>query len=598
MKNEKLILSVEDYVVIVAMLFVSTGIGLYFHLTSKKKTNEEYLLAGKDMSVLPVALSLMATLTSTSSVMGIPAEMYLYGTNLAFLNLGFAIGPIIAAYIFLPIFFVNDVSTAYEYLEKRFGTTARRLISAMFAFQSLLFTGAALYAPALALSAVTNLSMKMSVIVIGFVCTSYCTLGGMKAVLWADVFQTILMFAALFAIIIKGFMLLGSIGRIFEIANEGGRLVIPRFTLDPEAPYSMFSVFAQGMIITMSSYAGSQTQVQRLRTLKNLNKSKLAAFLSIPLLVSFNLLCCLCGLIIYAYFRFCDPLTSPDSPIASADQLLPYFITTTLSDFPGLPGLCICGIFSASLSTASSSINSLASVTSEDFLKPIFPSHNVTVFHNKIISLVFGVLCVGMSFLVASLGHLVKISIIILGLVNGPNLAVFFLAACTTRANEKGVILGILVSLVLSAYLSFSPKTKPYPFLPLSNECPSEAAESTSSTFSTLSYSSTSFYFNTTFSSTSRPETEDDSFHVSYMWISTLAFITCFIVAYFGSVIISCLGGKSSEVPDIYLSPIRTKFFKTQTNTEGQKYKYRAVKAEIKEKSVETGFSLTVSSPN
>ncbi|GFY57496.1 putative sodium-dependent multivitamin transporter [Trichonephila inaurata madagascariensis] len=250
----------------------------------------------------------------------------------------------------------------------------------------LLFTAATLYAPALALSTVTNLSMKMSVIVIGVVCTFYCTLGGMKAVLWADVFQAILMFAALFAIIIKGFLLLGGIGNIFKIANEGGRLIIPRFSLDPEVQYSMFNVFAQGMTITMSLYAGSQVQVQRLRTLKNLNKSKLAAFLSIPMLVSYHLLCCLCGLIIYAYFRFCDPLTSPNSPIQAADQLMPYFITTTLSDLPGLPGLCICGIFSASLSTVSSSINSLTSATSEDFLKPIFPSLKVTVFHNKIIS--------------------------------------------------------------------------------------------------------------------------------------------------------------------------------------------------------------------
>ncbi|GFW25372.1 sodium-coupled monocarboxylate transporter 1 [Trichonephila clavipes] len=138
----------------------------------------------------------------------------------------------------------------------------------------------------------------------------------------------------------------------------------------------------------MSLYAGSQTQVQRLRNLESLKKSKQAVYLSIPMLVSFQLLCCLCGLIIYAYFRPCDPLTSPDSPIQAADQLLPYFITTTLSDLPGLPGLCICGIFSASLSTVSSTINSLASVTSEDFIKPIFPSLKVTVFHNKIIIVV------------------------------------------------------------------------------------------------------------------------------------------------------------------------------------------------------------------
>ncbi|GFY40322.1 sodium-coupled monocarboxylate transporter 2 [Trichonephila inaurata madagascariensis] len=226
------------------------------------------------------------------------------------------------------------------------------------------------------------------------------------------------------------------------------------------------------------------------------------------MLVSFHLLCCLCGLIIYAYFRFCDPLTSPDSPIEAADQLLPYFITTTFSDLPGLPGLCICGIFSATLSTISSTTNSLTSVTSEDFLKPIFPSLSIKVFQNKIISFVFGALCVGVTFLVASLGHLVKMSIVIGGLINAPNLAVFLLAACSTTANEEGVILGMLVSLALSAYLSFIPKNKPYPFLPLSNECPSlEAAESNSTTFATLPYSSANIYTKNKFSPSSRPET-------------------------------------------------------------------------------------------
>ncbi|GFW25364.1 sodium-coupled monocarboxylate transporter 2 [Trichonephila clavipes] len=114
MKNENFTLSAVDYVVFVATFFVSAGIGLYFQLTSKKKTNEEFLLAGKDMSVLPVSISLMATCMSTTTFMGIPAEMYLYGTNMTFINLGFTIAPILASYIFLPIFFANDVSTVYE----------------------------------------------------------------------------------------------------------------------------------------------------------------------------------------------------------------------------------------------------------------------------------------------------------------------------------------------------------------------------------------------------------------------------------------------------------------------------------------------------
>ncbi|GFY70809.1 sodium-coupled monocarboxylate transporter 2, partial [Trichonephila inaurata madagascariensis] len=358
MIHEKLILSAVDYVFLTAMLLVSAGIGLYFQMTSKKKTSEEFLLAGKNMSVLPVAFSLMATFMSSTTIMGIPAEMYLYGTNMTFMNLGFIIGPIITSYLFLPIYFANDVSTAYEYLEKRFGKTTRRLISAMFAFKELLFTAATLYAPALALSAVTNLSMWMSVIVIGVVCTFYCTLGGMKAVLWTDVFQATLMYIALFAIIINGCLLLNGFGSIFEIANEWKAVyseILKRITYFQyicsrnDYYYKSLSPFG-GSLPNQSS----NTQ----ESLKNINKSK----------------------------RFCDPLTSADRPIQSADQLLPYFITTTLSYLPGLPGLCMCGIFSASLSTVSSAINSLASVTSEDFLKTIFPKLKVTVFHNKVIS--------------------------------------------------------------------------------------------------------------------------------------------------------------------------------------------------------------------
>ncbi|GFY44312.1 sodium-dependent multivitamin transporter [Trichonephila inaurata madagascariensis] len=211
----------------------------------------------------------------------------------------------------------------------------------------------------------------------------------------------------------------------------------------------------------------------------------------------------------------------------------------------------------------------------------------------------FGGLCVGLSFLVASLGHLVKMSIIIIGMVGGPNLAVFFLAACTTKANEEGAILGILISLTLAAYLSFSPNSKPYPFLPLSNVCPlPETTESTlsSATFSSLPYSSVNSYSNTTLSSTSRQETNEGSFRLSYMWVSTLAFITCFIVGYLGSGIISCLRGKSKEVPEIYLSPIRTRFFKKLTNVDEQKCKYKAIKVEINEKSSEVGLNVTVSS--
>ncbi|GFY73116.1 uncharacterized protein TNIN_29721 [Trichonephila inaurata madagascariensis] len=167
-----------------------------------------------------------------------------------------------------------------------------------------------------------------------------------------------------------------------------------------------------------------------------------------------------------------------------------------------------------------------------------------------------------------------------------PNLGCFLLAGPT--ANEEGVILGILVSLTLATYLSFVPNSKPYPFLPFSNECPSLRIEETNfTTHSNLPFSSAIFYSNTTVVSTSRPESENVSFNLSYMWISTLAFVSCLIVGYFGSWIISCCRGKPNEVPEIYLSPIRIKFPKKCTTAKEEKGKTKASNVGISKQACE-----------
>ncbi|GBN50571.1 Putative sodium-dependent multivitamin transporter, partial [Araneus ventricosus] len=142
----------------------------------------------------------------------------------------------------------------------------------------------------------------------------------MKAILWADVFQGVLMFVCLFAVIGKGCLLLSGIGNLFEIAYEGGRLVFPKFSFNLDEQYTIVNIFSQGMIIMMSNFGGDQMQVQRLMTLRNVKRSRIATYISTAMIVSFQLLCCLSGLVLYAYFRYCDPMTSSSKPINSADQ--------------------------------------------------------------------------------------------------------------------------------------------------------------------------------------------------------------------------------------------------------------------------------------
>ncbi|GFT24651.1 putative sodium-dependent multivitamin transporter [Nephila pilipes] len=321
MEAERALLGLVDYIIFACMLMVSAGIGVYFRFSGgKQKTTDEYLLAGKDMSILPVAFSLMASFLSAITVIGVPAEMYRFGIHLAYLNIGYVVGMVVTAYVSLPVFFELNASTAYEYLDKRFGKFARTLTSIVFVFQMILYMSVVLYAPALALSAVTNLSTWVSVISIGVVCTFYCTLGGMKAVLWTDVFQALLMFLGIFAVLIKGFLDVG-ISDVYNIALEGGRLGFPGFEWDLTQRYSIWNIMIQGVVLSMISFGGNQVQIQRLLTVKNISRSRLSLYVSIPMGCSFHLLNCLVGIVIYACYATCDPMTREDNPISSADQV-------------------------------------------------------------------------------------------------------------------------------------------------------------------------------------------------------------------------------------------------------------------------------------
>ncbi|CAL1301301.1 unnamed protein product [Larinioides sclopetarius] len=344
MGSEKAVLSAADYILFILMLLVSAGIGLYFKFSGgKQTTTDEFLLAGKNMSILPVAFSIMASYLSAIAVIGVPAEVYMFGIHMVYFYVSYPIGVVIASYVCLPVFFKSGECTAFE----------------------MLYMAVVLYAPALALSAVTNVSIWTSVISVGVVCMFYCTLGGMKAVLWTDLFQAMLMFIGIFAIVIKGFSDIG-FSEVFRIGYEEDRIAIPTLSPSLTERYTVWNLLIQGCIYSLMTFGATQIQIKRLLTLKNISRSRMALYLSIPLNVLFYILACVAGLVIYAHFYKCDPLTASNKPISAADQLLPFYIIKVLGGYPGLPGLCICGVFAAALSTVSSGLNSLSSVTMQD----------------------------------------------------------------------------------------------------------------------------------------------------------------------------------------------------------------------------------------
>ncbi|KOC69715.1 Putative sodium-dependent multivitamin transporter [Habropoda laboriosa] len=457
-----------DYVVIVITMIISSGIGVYYWLSGgKQKSTEEYFMADRSMRVAPVAIGLTVSYLSAVSLLGVSSENYVYGTQYAVINIAYGLATPIATYFYIPVFFKLGATSSFEYLEKRFGSMARMTTSFAFMLQLLLYSGVVLYAPALALEATTGISTTASVIGIGLVCTFYSTIGGIKAVLITDVFQSLLMLIAVILVIVTAALDVGGLDRIWEIAREGSRVEFDSTSMDPTVRHTWWSLTFGGFFTYLSLYGSNQVQVQRMLTIKKVQGAQAALWWSWPLASLMSLGLCYSGLAIYAKYRNCDPLKS--GRIGSYDQLMPLYVMDMLSAYPGVPGLFIAGIFSAGLSTISATVNSLAAVILEDFIKPICSLRNKeitatgSVVLSKILAFVVGLACIALAFMARYLGGLLQAALTIFGVVGGPVLGAYTLGMFTRLGNQRGMIIGLLTSLVFSLWTGFGQPKPPIP---------------------------------------------------------------------------------------------------------------------------------------
>ena len=240
--------------------------------------------------------------TFTVIINGLMFYIYFYQIFVLYfsiaINLAYGIGTPIAAHIYLPVFFRLDSPSAYSYLENRFGLMTRFLASMAFSLQMILYMGIVVYAPSLALAAVTGLSHLGSILAVGLVCTFYSTLGGIKAVLITDVFQAILMFTSILSVIFGGSISLNGLDRVFELAED--RLEFFNINPDPKIRHTFWTQVIGGMFIFLSIYAVNQAQVQRLLSTKNLKAAQLSLYIHWPILTALSLTTSFAGLVIYA----------------------------------------------------------------------------------------------------------------------------------------------------------------------------------------------------------------------------------------------------------------------------------------------------------
>ncbi|XP_076834459.1 solute carrier family 5 member 6 isoform X2 [Brachyhypopomus gauderio] len=411
-------------------------------------------MADKSMKCLPLSLSLMATFQSAVAIVGTPAEVFTSGTQYWFIGCSYILGLLIPAHIFIPVFYRLHLTSAYQYLELRFCKAVRICGTLTFIFQMVIYMGVGIYTPALALNAVTGFHLWGAVLATGLVCTIYTALGGLKAVIWTDVFQTVVMFAGQLAVIIVGVHQAGGLSHVWRKVTEGNRISGFDLNPDPTVRHTFWTLAFGGVFLMLSLYGVNQTQVQRYLSSRTEKEAVMSCYMVFPCLQIALGLSCVMGLVMFACYSDNSPLDN--RYITSKDQMVLYFVMDMLQGFPGLPGLFVACLFSASLSTISSAFNSLATVTMEDLIKPHYPSMTETRAAQlaKILAFAYGILCLAMAYAV----HLMKSSVLqaalsIFGMVGGPLLGVFCLGIFFPLANSTGAVTGLVAGLVMSFWI-------------------------------------------------------------------------------------------------------------------------------------------------
>ncbi|XP_014220048.1 putative sodium-dependent multivitamin transporter [Copidosoma floridanum] len=530
-----------DYAVIGVVMLISAGIGVYYRFTGgRQKTAEEYFVANRMMGVVPLGICLMVSFVSAITTLGISAEIYAHGTQFYVHYVGAVLATIVVAYFYLPVFFELNTVSVYEYLEKRFGVAARLATSVANFVQLTLYTGIVLYAPSLAIEATTGLSSTTSILWLGLICIFYSAIGGIKAVLVTDVFQGVLMFVSLVCIVaVASGEIEGGLASVWDTALKGQRVELLNFQVDPTVRHTWWCLVAGGFCL-FCSLGVNQVQVQRLLTVKSLRSSQLALFLSLPILVSYGTFTMFCGLVLYAVYRDCDPVAA--GRIASHDRIMPYFAATKMSGYPGLVGLFVAGIFSASLSTVSAMLNSLALVFLEDYLKrgyarlgKTFPVEQTAAF-GKTLAVANGLVSVGMALLAGSFGSLVQLTLSVMGSICGPVLGIFTLGMFIEEANEKGAIFGMSMALLTCLWANFGRSRTKAPMLPVTaSGCANFTAPPVNTT--TLATGSPEFYL----------------YRISYMWLGPMGLAITVVVGYCASLVFRELetrAGVATTKPD------------------------------------------------
>ena len=436
-----------DLVIIAVYLIGITLFGLRFR--KRQRSLRDYFLADRNIPWWAISLSIVAAETSTLTIISIPGLAY--DSNLTFLQvvLGYIIGRIIISVVLLPHYFRGDLYTAYELIERRFGKRLRSLTASLFLITRAAAEGVRVYAVSIVVGIALGTGEIASIAIITALTLIYTLEGGLAAVIWTDVVQTVIYIGGTLvgvSVILR--LVPGGWPAIHDLAANAGKLRMFDFTPTWRMPYTFWAGLIGGAFFTLASHGTDQLIVQRLLAARNQRQSARALVSSgIAIFFQFAMFL-IVGVMLWAYYQ------QPSATFGKADYIYPKFIVTHLPH--GISGLLIAAILAAAMSNLSAALNSLSSSSMIDFYLRRHPhtDERAQLRLSRVSTFLWAMLLFALAVLsLHKVARVVEVGLSIASVAYGALLGVFLLGVLTRRANQTGAMIGMLFGFCTGLYL-------------------------------------------------------------------------------------------------------------------------------------------------
>ena len=440
--------------IIVFLLFTGGVVAFGCSFFKKKGTSEEFTSAGRSLPGWVVGMSIFATYVSSISYLGYPGKAFSGDWNAFVFSLSIPIASYFAARYFVPFYRSQDSISAYSFLENRFGPWARIYASSCYLLTQIARTGSILYLLALPMNVLLGWNIQTIIIVTSVAIVLYSMLGGMKAVIWTEAIQGIILIGgALVCMFILLFDMPEGPAQTFSIAMEDGKFSLGSFGSSlSESTFWVCLIY--GVFTNLQNYGIDQSYVQRYHTAKNEKEAKFSALFGGYLFIPVSAVFFMIGTGLYAFYKV-HPGVLPDG--VGADYVFPFFIVNELP--VGLTGLLIASIFAAGMSTIATSVTSSSTIILTDYYQR-FRKHagnRERMLVLKLSSVGVGVAGILVAFAFMSVQSALDAWWALASIFSGGMLGLFLLGYISRKARNFDAVLGVVCGVILVCWIVISP---------------------------------------------------------------------------------------------------------------------------------------------